>query len=39
VAPEVAQMTGSGNVGAVAGQAAGSATTAALTGRDPIQAA
>jgi hypothetical protein len=39
VAPEVSQMTGSGNVGAVAGQAAGSATTAALTGRDPIQAA
>jgi len=39
VAPEVAAATGSNVLGQIAGQAAGSAGTAALTGRDPIQAA
>jgi len=39
VAPEVAAATDSKVLGQIAGQAAGSAGTAALTGRDPIQAA
>jgi len=39
VAPEVAAATDSNVLGQIAGQAAGSAGTAALTGKDPIQAA
>jgi len=39
VAPEVAAATDSKVLGQIAGQAAGSAGTAALTGKDPIQAA
>jgi hypothetical protein len=39
VAPEVAAATDSNVLGKIAGQAAGSAGTAALTGKDPIQAA
>jgi hypothetical protein len=39
VAPEIASMTDSKVLGQIAGQAAGSAGTAALTGKDPIQAA
>lgn len=39
VAPEIASMTDSKVLGQIAGQAASSAGAAALTGRDPVQAA